>query len=129
MQIKQFDINLDIKKTIEADTKIVIVQKDSKTTVFYISITDFGREYPLQYVEQIQVVFRDRAKKIVIQEDVTVEDNDIVCVLNDEVMNMTIGEVAFEVVLRQGERKITTERKYFYLRDSIYYKRKENGNG
>ena len=129
MQIKQFDINLDIKKTSVADTKIVIVQKDSKTTVFNISVSNFNKEYDLQYVEQIQVAFQDRAKKIVIQEDVTVEDNVIVCILDDEVMNMAVGEVAFEVVLRQGERKITTERKYFYLRDSIYYKRKENGNG
>ena len=121
VQIKQFDINLDIKKTTEADTKIIIVQKDSKTTVFNISVTDFNKEYDLQYVEQIQVAFQDRAKKIVVMEDVTVEDNVIVCILDDEVMNMAVGEVAFEVVLRQGEKKITTERKYFYLRDSIYY--------
>lgn len=121
MQIKQFDINLDIKKTSVADTKIVIVHKDSKTTVFYISITDFGREYDLQYVEQIQVVFQDRAKKIVVMEDVSLENNVIVCILDDEVMNMAVGEVAFEVVLRQSEKRITTERKYFYLRNSIYY--------
>lgn len=127
MQLKEFDIELDLKK----DTKnadVTVVQHDTKTNVFNIKILDFGKLINIPADQYIKAVFQDRTGKIVIQEDdISINNNTIKITLNDEVISLHDGYIKMEIILetyKDGkiDKRLTTFTFQFKMIKGIYGK-------
>lgn len=127
MQLKEFDIEIDLKK----DTKnmdVTVVQHDTKTNVFNVKILDFGKLINIPADQNIKAVFQDRTGKIVIQEDDISNNNNIIRImLNDEVVSLHDGDIKMEIVLetyKDGkiDKRLTTFTFQFKMRKGIHKK-------
>lgn len=127
MQLKEFDIELDLKK----DTKnadVTVVQHDTKTNVFNIKILDFGKLVHIPADQYIKAAFQDRTKKIVVQEDdISINNNIIRIILNNKVVALHDGDIKMEIILEtfkdeKIDKRLTTFTFQFKMIKGIYEK-------
>lgn len=125
IQLREFDINIDIilKNKIE---EIIVVQGESKATIFNIQLTKSGIPVNLQYVEEIKIAFEDIHKNQAIMICEADINNIIKCELSDEVMNLDVGKIKMEIILTSTDYRLITKYIEFEMSRSIGYKKERN---
>lgn len=116
MQLKEFDILLDIKKQRKTE-KFEAVQGDNKTNVLNITLTNSEQEYPL-INNDIEVAFKRADGKVIIQEDVTILNNRIKCMLDTSTIAVP-GKVIAEIRIINTNFLLTSTQFEFNVRQSI----------
>ena len=116
MKLKEFDILLDLKKSRKIE-EFEVVQGDCDTNVFNIKITNEGKEY-LIGDNTIEIAFKRPASAALIQNNVTVTDNKIRCILDTDIIAVP-GKVLGEVRIKNDNILLTSSQFEFYVRQSI----------
>lgn len=116
MKLKEFDITVDIKKPSE-NPHIEVVQGDYDTNVFNIKLTNERKEYPIGD-NAIEIAFKRPDEIIIIQNNVTITDNKIRCILDTDIIAVP-GKVLGEVRIKNDNFLLTTSQFEFYVRQSI----------
>ena len=116
MKLKEFDILLDLKKSRKIE-EFEVVQGDCDTNVFNIKITNEGKEY-LIGDNTIEIAFKRPDSAALIQNNVTVTDNKIRCILDTDIIAVP-GKVLGEVRIKNDNILLTSSQFEFYVRQSI----------
>lgn len=116
MKLKEFNITVDIKKPSD-NPYIEVVQGDYDTNVFNIKITNEGKEY-LIGDSTIEIAFQRPDEIIIIQDNITIIDNKIRCILDTDIIAVP-GKVLGEVRIKNDNFLLTTSQFEFYVRKSI----------
>ena len=116
MKLKEFNITVDIKKPSD-NPYIEVVQGDNETNVLNIKITNEGKEYPMGD-NTIEIAFKRPDETVVIQNNVTVTDNKIRCILDTDIIAIS-GKVLGEVRIKNDNSLLTSSQFQFYVRQSI----------
>ena len=116
MELKEFDILLDIKKSKKIED-IEVVQKDYESNVFNISIVEDLEPYNL-YGLNAEIAFAKSDGTTVLQDDIEIQGNKIRCVLKTNTIAAP-GKVLAEVRILQDLKLLTTARFDFFVRRAI----------
>lgn len=119
MQIKEFDILLDIKKSNKIGY-IEVVQGDSFSNVFNITLTNGLNAFNLTGTN-VEIVFSKSDGTTVQQTDIAILNEitgKIQCVLKTNTIACP-GKVAAEVRVLEGETLLTSTRFEFYVRKAL----------
>ena len=116
MELKEFDIMLDIKKSKKIED-IEVVQKDYESNVFNISIVEDLEPYNL-YGLNAEIAFAKSDGTTVLQDDIEIQGNKIRCVLKTNTIAAP-GKVLAEVRILQDLKLLTTARFDFFVRRAI----------
>lgn len=119
MQLKEFNILLDIKKYNKIDY-IEVVQGDSFSNVLNISLIDGINPYDLTNTS-VEIVFSKPDGTTVQQTDIAVINSaqgKIQCILKTNTIAVP-GKVVAEVRVLEGETLLTSTRFEFYVRKSL----------
>lgn len=119
MQLKQFDIILDIKKNLKNEN-FEVVQGDMNTNILNITLYDSLQIYSLAGLT-VEVAFDKPDGTTVLQDStngVTIAGNKIICTLNTNTIAAP-GRVLSEVRVFSGSNLLTSAKFEFYVRKSI----------
>lgn len=116
MKLKEFNITIDIKKKTKTPY-IEVVQGDYDTNVFNIKLTNEEKEY-LIGDSIIEIAFKRPDETVVIQNNVTVTNNKIRCILDTDIIAIS-GKVLGEVRIKNDNSLLTTSQFQFYVRQAI----------
>lgn len=119
MELKEFDIMLDIKKSKKIEN-IEVVQKDYESNIFNISIVEDFKPYNLAELN-VEIAFAKSDGTTVLQDannGVEINDNVIRCTLKTNTIACP-GRVYAEVRLLKDTQLLTTARFDFFVRRAI----------
>lgn len=119
MQLKEFDIILDIKKSYKTE-RFEVVQGDSYSNVLNIRLVDGLHSYDLTGTT-VEIVFSKSDGTTVQQTDITIINESrgrIQCILKTNTI-ASPGKVIAEVRVLEGETLLTSTRFEFYVRKSL----------
>lgn len=119
MQLKEFDIILDIKKNLKNES-FEVVQNDMNTNVLNIILFDGLKAYSLEGLI-VEIAFSKPDGTTVLQgleNGVVLAENKIICTLSTNTI-AAAGRVHAEVRILNGSNLLTSARFEFYVRRSI----------
>lgn len=119
MQLKEFDIILDIKKSYKTE-RFEVVQGDSYSNVLNITLVDGLHSYDLTGTT-VEIVFSKSDGTTVQQTDITIINESrgrIQCILKTNTI-ASPGKVIAEVRVLDGDVLLTSTRFEFYVRRSL----------
>ena len=119
MQLKEFNIMLDIKKSRKIE-EIEVVQGDSFTNLVNISLVDGLNPYDLSNVN-VEIAFRKSDGTTVLQSDIAIinaAQGKIQCILKTNTI-ASPGKVIAEVRVLEIDKLLTSARFEFFVRQSL----------
>lgn len=119
MQLKEFDILLDIKRNKKVE-EFEIVQGDYETNILKISLVEDFNEYELSGLS-VEIAFAKSDGTTVLQDlnnGISLIGNKIVCTLKTNTI-ASPGKVLAEVRILEGLKLLTSSRFSFFVRQSI----------
>lgn len=122
MQLKEFDILLDIKKHIKHEY-IEVVKDDFETNILNLALLDGNNVYRLDGLN-VEIAFSKADGKTILQDEengimiINPEQGKIQCTLNTNTIAVS-GRVLAEVRVLEGVKILTTARFEFFVRKAI----------